>query len=110
MIFVLTWEFLLKQSEEYGFYILSDERLNSIHRAKAPPGLLEMADSNDNPDMNRCVVVNDLTFRSNLAGMPSGFLAGDREFIKKANIYGAYHGLSIPVPTPAPPAVAGLRA
>ena len=95
---VLTWEFLLKQSEEYGFYILSDERLNSIHRAKAPPGLLEMADSNDNPDMNRCVVVNDLTFRSNLAGMPSGFLAGDREFIKKANIYRAYHGLYIPVP------------
>jgi len=46
---VLTWEFLLKQSEEYGFFILSDERLNSIHRGKPPPGLLEMADSNDNP-------------------------------------------------------------
>ena len=94
---MLTWEFLLNQSEEHDFYILSDERLNSIQRGKPSPGLLEMVDSNDNPDMNRCVVVNDLIYRSNLAGMPSGFLAGDRDFIKKANIYRAYHGLYIPV-------------
>ena len=80
---VLTWEFLLNQSVEHDFYILSDERLNSIHQGKPSPGLLEMADSNDNPDMNRCVVVNDLIYQSNLAGMPSGLLAGDRDFIKK---------------------------
>ena len=95
---VLTWEFLLKQSEEYGFFILSDERLNSIYRGKPPVGLLEMADSNDNQGFDRCVVINDLTYRSNLAGMPSGWILGDKEFIKKANIYRAYHGLYIPVP------------
>jgi N-succinyldiaminopimelate aminotransferase len=95
---VLQWEWLLKQSQEYGFFILSDERFNEIYRGKPSPGLLEMADSNDNPEFSRCVVVNGLTMRSNLVGMRSAWVGGDKEFIKKANIYRHYHGLYLPIP------------
>src|SRR5690606_21240898 len=50
-------------------------------------------------DYARCVVFHSLSKRSNLPGLRSGFVAGDREILQNFLLYRTYHGCAMPVTT-----------
>ncbi|MCK4675923.1 MAG: aminotransferase class I/II-fold pyridoxal phosphate-dependent enzyme, partial [Gammaproteobacteria bacterium] len=75
---------LIKLSQQYDFIIASDECYSEIYfdENNPPAGLLEAAEECGNTDFTNCIVFHSLSKRSNLPGMRSGFVAGDRQLIK----------------------------
>ena len=69
----------------HGFVVASDECYSEIYRdeAKPPIGLLEYANKLGNSEYKGCLVFHSLSKRSNLPGLRSGFVAGDKNLIKK---------------------------
>jgi len=59
--------------------------------------LLEAAAKMGNPDYSRCVVFHSLSKRSNLPGLRSGFVAGDKNILAKFLKYRTYHGCAMPL-------------
>lgn len=90
---------LLALADQYDFTIASDECYSEIYydEASPPPGLLEVCYQNGRHDFSRALVFNSLSKRSNLAGMRSGFVAGDAELIKGFTHYRTYHGSAMPM-------------
>ncbi len=71
------WKRLFELSDRHGFVILSDECYSEIHPEGAPPpGALEAAHRLGR-GIDRLLVFNSLSKRSGLAGVRSGFVAGD---------------------------------
>ena len=89
---------LVEKSLQYDFIIASDECYSEIYfdEAKAPAGLLQAALNNGNKDFSNCVVFHSLSKRSNLPGMRSGFVAGDKNIIQSFLLYRTYHGCAMP--------------
>ncbi|MBV1915015.1 MAG: aminotransferase class I/II-fold pyridoxal phosphate-dependent enzyme, partial [Pseudomonadales bacterium] len=90
----------IKLADQYDFVVASDECYSELYfdEENPPPGLLEACARMDRPDYAKCIAFNSLSKRSNLAGLRSGFAAGDAQIIKKFRLYRTYHGCSIPVP------------
>lgn len=90
---------LLELSDEYDFVVASDECYSEIYRdeAKPPIGLLEYANKLGNSEYKGCLVFHSLSKRSNLPGLRSGFVAGDKNLIKKFYHYRTYHGCAMPL-------------
>jgi N-succinyldiaminopimelate aminotransferase len=88
---------LIEKSLKHDFVIASDECYSEIYFGeKAPPGLLQTAANNGNSQYKNCVVFHSLSKRSNLPGMRSGFVAGDKDLIKSFLLYRTYHGCAMP--------------
>ncbi len=92
---------LMSLSLKYHFVIASDECYSEIYRDenRPPIGLLEMAQDFGNSDYKNCVVFNSLSKRSNVPGLRSGFVAGDKEIIQSYLRYRTYHGCTMPLPS-----------
>jgi len=95
----ITLQKLIKLAEKHDFIIASDECYSEIYFDKNNPpiGLLEAAAEMGNTDYSRCVVFHSLSKRSNLPGLRSGFVAGDKEILAKFLKYRTYHGCAMPL-------------
>lgn len=90
---------LIELAQQHDFVIASDECYSEIYRdeQQPPPGLLQAAAELGLDDFKRCVVFHSLSKRSNLAGLRSGFVAGDPDLIQQFFSYRTYHGCAMPV-------------
>jgi N-succinyldiaminopimelate aminotransferase len=90
---------LIELAQQHDFIIASDECYSEIYRdeRRPPPGLLQAAAELGLDDFKRCVVFHSLSKRSNLAGLRSGFVAGDPDLIQQFFSYRTYHGCAMPV-------------
>lgn len=94
-----TLQKLLKLAEKHDFIIASDECYSELYfdEASPPVGLLEAAAEIGNTEYSRCVVFHSLSKRSNLPGLRSGFVAGDKDVLAKFLKYRTYHGCAMPL-------------
>ena len=88
---------LLQLAEQYDFVIASDECYSEIYfdEASPPIGLLQVAEELGIADYRRCLVFHSLSKRSNLPGLRSGFVAGDRRILAPYLLYRTYFGSSL---------------
>lgn len=94
-----TLQKLITLAKKHDFIIASDECYSELYfdEAKPPVGLLEAAADMGNSDYSRCVVFHSLSKRSNLPGLRSGFVAGDKNVLEKFLKYRTYHGCAMPL-------------
>lgn len=94
-----TLQKLITLAEKHDFIIASDECYSEIYfdENNPPVGLLEAAAEMGNTDYSRCVVFHSLSKRSNLPGLRSGFVAGDKDILTKFLKYRTYHGCAMPI-------------
>jgi N-succinyldiaminopimelate aminotransferase len=94
-----TLKALVELAQRHDFIIASDECYSEIYRAEhqPPPGLLQAAAELGLDDFRRCVVFHSLSKRSNLAGLRSGFVAGDPRVLQQFFKYRTYHGCAMPL-------------
>lgn len=94
-----TLQKLIKLAQQHDFIIASDECYSEIYfdEANPPVGLLEAAADMGNTNYSRCVVFHSLSKRSNLPGLRSGFVAGDKDVLAKFLKYRTYHGCAMPL-------------
>lgn len=87
-------------ADQYDFVIASDECYSDIYldESKPPPGLLEACKAMGRHGYDRCVVFHSLSKRSNLPGLRSGFVAGDKAILSQFLNYRTYHGCSMSLP------------
>ncbi len=92
---------LMDLSDQYDFVIASDECYSEIYfdENHPPTGLLEAAVESGRADFCNCLVFHSLSKRSNVPGLRSGFVAGDKDLIKQFLLYRTYHGCAMPLPT-----------
>ncbi len=95
------WCRLIELADRYDFVIASDECYSEIYPDEAVPpvGLLQVCAEIGRTDFRRCMVFHSLSKRSNLPGLRSGFVAGDRSLIATFLRYRTYHGGAMPPPT-----------
>ncbi len=88
------WRTLFELSAKFGFVIASDECYSELYfdESKPPLGALAAARACGTNGYERLIVFSSLSKRSNLPGMRSGFVAGDRSLIRKFLLYRTYHG------------------
>lgn len=94
-----TLEKLIALADKHDFVLASDECYSEIYinEDDAPIGLLEACAKLGRDDYKRCVVFHSLSKRSNLPGLRSGFVAGDKEILAKYLKYRTYHGCAMPI-------------
>ena len=75
------WKELFELSDRYGFTILADECYSEIYPGETPPlGAFQAARALGR-SFERLLVFNSLSKRSGLAGLRSGFVAGDAKIV-----------------------------
>ena len=95
---------MIRLARTYDFTLVADECYSEIYDKAAPTGLLDVChqieerDKTDNIFRN-ILVFNSLSKRSSLAGLRSGFMAGDREIIAETLRLRSYGGAPLPLPT-----------
>jgi N-succinyldiaminopimelate aminotransferase len=82
-------------ARRHGFLIFADECYSEIYWKDAPPGMLEQAGA----DFANVLVFHSLSKRSSLPGMRTGFVAGDRTFIKPFLDLRSVAAPQVPVPS-----------
>jgi N-succinyldiaminopimelate aminotransferase len=94
---------LIERAQQHDFVIAADECYAEIYSDEGgpPPGLLEAATAAGYPCFDRCLAFHSLSKRSNLAGLRSGFVAGDAALIDAFARYRTYHGCAMAPPTQA---------
>ncbi|MDO5658682.1 MAG: aminotransferase class I/II-fold pyridoxal phosphate-dependent enzyme [Paracoccus sp. (in: a-proteobacteria)] len=97
-------ERLVELAERHDFLIFSDECYSEIWRSAPPPGALAVAARMGLA--RRVVMFNSLSKRSNLAGLRSGFAAGDAAHIAQLRRLRAYAGAPLSLPAQAVSAAA----
>lgn len=90
---------LIELSDRYGFVIVSDECYSEIYQDETapPPGLLEAAHHMGRDGFENCLAFNSLSKRSNVPGLRSGYVVGDKKLIEKYALYRTYQGAAMPV-------------
>lgn len=88
----------VKNALEFDFLLLCDECYSEIYQDSPPAGILEASYAIGNTDFKNIIAINSISKRSSAPGLRSGFVAGDREFLKKYATYRTYAGLAIPFP------------
>ncbi len=88
---------LIERAHKYNFVIAADECYSELYFDESlPPGsLLSASKAMGNPDFSRCVVFHSLSKRSNLPGLRSGFVAGDKALMSAFLAYRTYHGCAM---------------
>lgn len=92
--------YLIQKSIQHHFLLISDECYSELYRDEMNPpvGLLQAAETCGHHSLKHCLVFHSLSKRSNLPGLRSGFVAGDRELIAQFLRYRTYHGCAMPLP------------
>lgn len=90
---------LIALADKYDFIIVSDECYSEIYfdESQPPIGLLQACALLERTDYSRCIVMHSLSKRSNLPGLRSGFVAGDKDLLSGFLKYRTYHGCSMPI-------------
>jgi N-succinyldiaminopimelate aminotransferase len=103
-----TWQKLFELSDRHGFVIASDECYSEIYFDEAAPPLggLQAAWQLGRRDFRNLVMFSSLSKRSNVPGMRSGFVAGDRAILERFWLYRTYHGCAMSPPVQAASALA----
>lgn len=85
---------LIALADEHDFVIASDECYSELYldEDQPVPGLLQACEELGRANFERCLVFHSLSKRSNLAGLRSGFVAGDPDLLRKFLLYRTYHG------------------
>ncbi|HYA19545.1 MAG TPA: succinyldiaminopimelate transaminase [Burkholderiales bacterium] len=101
------WKELFRLADLYNFVIASDECYSELYpdEHRPPLGGLDAAQQLGRSGYPGLVVFNSLSKRSNVPGMRSGFVAGQRAIIEKFSLYRTYHGCAM-----SPPVQAASRA
>ena len=87
------WQQLFELSDRHGFVIASDECYSEIYFRDEPPlGSLQAAVKLGRHDFRNLIALTSLSKRSNVPGLRSGFVAGDRALVKPFLLYRTYHG------------------
>lgn len=99
---------LIELADRYDFMVAADECYSEIYLSEGSPpiGLLQAAAEMGRDDYSRCIVFHSLSKRSNVPGMRSGFVAGDKKLIDEFFRYRTYHGCAMPLFTQAASTVA----
>lgn len=94
-----TLQKLITLAKQHDFIIASDECYSELYfdEENPPVGLLEAAADMGNTKYSNCVVFHSLSKRSNLPGLRSGFVAGDKDVLAKFLKYRTYHGCAMPL-------------
>lgn len=94
------YKLALELADKYDFIVSNDECYSEIYsdEQKPPLGLLEACKQLGRDDFKRCMVFHSLSKRSNLPGLRSGFVAGDRALIADFFNYRTYHGCALSLP------------
>ena len=94
---IADWRELFALSDRHGFVIAADECYSEIYFDEARPtlGALQAAQELGRTGYPRLVVFSSLSKRSNVPGMRSGFVAGDRNILKQFLLYRTYHGCAM---------------
>ncbi len=88
---------LIERAHRHDFVIASDECYSEVYYDEANPPLGLLTAANDAGfGVDRLVVFNSLSKRSNLPGLRSGFAAGDPNLIESYFEYRTYHGCAQP--------------
>ena len=90
----------LALADKYDFVISNDECYSEIYSDEQQPplGLLEACQQLGRDKFERCIVFHSLSKRSNLPGLRSGFVAGDRQLLDNFIRYRTYHGCALSLP------------
>ncbi len=106
-------DYLMKMillARKYDFTLVGDECYSEIYDGAAPVGLLDVCGQLSQEDRNtpfqNVVVFNSLSKRSNLAGLRSGFMAGDPRIVSEMLRMRSYGGAPLPLPIQAASAAA----
>ena len=91
---------------EFDFLLVCDECYSEIYESSPPPSVLEASYALGNAEFKNVIAINSISKRSSAPGLRSGFVAGDREFLKRYATYRTYAGLAIPFPLQQASAVA----
>jgi len=93
------YQTLLTLSDKYQFIVASDECYSELYfdEESPPTGLLQACEALGRQDYKNCVVFHSLSKRSNLPGLRSGFVAGDKNILAQFLKYRTYHGCAMPV-------------
>jgi N-succinyldiaminopimelate aminotransferase len=88
---------LVEKAQHHNFLLAADECYSEIYRnPSAPPISLLAACKHLGLDrFEKCIVFNSLSKRSNLAGLRSGFVAGDADLLTHYARYRTYHGCTL---------------
>jgi aspartate/methionine/tyrosine aminotransferase len=78
--------------------ILSDECYSELYIDEKPPSILEAAINVGNKNFKNILAINSISKRSSAPGLRSGFIAGDREILKKYLSFRTYVGCASPLP------------
>jgi len=90
----------LALADKYDFVVSNDECYSEIYSDEQQPplGLLEACQQLGRNKFERCIVFHSLSKRSNLPGLRSGFVAGDRQLLDNFFRYRTYHGCALSLP------------
>ena len=100
-------------ARKYDFILVADECYSEIYDAAPPVGMLDVCydlvrrgQGDPETPFQNVVVFNSLSKRSNLAGLRSGFMAGDTTIAAQMLQLRAYGGAPLPLPIQAASAAA----
>lgn len=85
------WRTVFELADRHGFVVATDECYSEIYTHDPPMGALQAA-ALLGRSYERLVAFSSLSKRSNVPGLRSGFMAGDRELLARAARYRSYNG------------------
>lgn len=91
------WQKLFELADEYDFTVFADECYSEIYSGAPPTGALTVRRSSS-PDFARLLVFHSLSKRSSLAGLRSGFVAGDASLMARLREFRNVAGPQLPLP------------
>src|SRR6185436_3985377 len=91
------WTQLFALADEFDFTVLADECYAEIYTEYAPVGALTIRSGTDR-SLKRLLAFHSLSKRSNLAGLRSGFVAGDAALMAKLREFRNVAGPQLPLP------------
>lgn len=94
------WRRLFELADEFDFTILADECYAEIYTEAPPAGALAARHAMHG-DFSRLLAFHSLSKRSNLAGLRSGFVAGDAALIARFREFRNVAGPQLPLPVAA---------
>jgi len=83
---------------KYDFVLLNDECYVDLYLQEPIPSLLNASLEVGNGEFKNVLVVNSISKRSSAPSLRSGFIAGDREILRKYLTYRTYVGSAMPLP------------
>jgi len=91
------WHKLFDLADEFDFTVLADECYSEIYTGSPPTGALAVRHAMRG-DVSRLLAFHSLSKRSNLAGLRSGFVAGDATLIARFREFRNVAGPQLPLP------------